>query len=40
MQLQEKFYINMIELMIKCRLPPLHVDSFFDFKLESCGSLT
>ena len=25
--------------MIKCRLLPLIVDSFIDFKLESCGSV-
>ena len=29
----------MIKLMIKYRLLPLNVDSFFDFKLESCGSV-
>ena len=31
--------MNMIKLMIKCRLLPLNVDSFFDFTLESCGSV-
>ena len=31
--------MNMIKLMIKCRLLPLNVDSFFDLKLESCGSV-
>ena len=31
--------MNMIKLMIKCRLLPLNLDSFFDLKLESCGSL-
>ena len=39
MQLQGKFLINMIKLMIKCRLHPLNVDNFFDFNLESCGSV-
>ena len=39
MQLQGKFQINMVKLMSKCRLLPLIVNSFFDFKLESCGSV-
>ena len=25
--------------MIKCRFLPLNLDSFFDFKLKSCGSV-
>ena len=25
--------------MIRCRFLPLNVDSFFDFKLKSCGSV-
>ena len=25
--------------MIECRLLPLKVNSFFDFKLENCGSV-
>ena len=29
----------MIKLMIKSRFLPLNVDSFFDFKLKSCGSV-
>ena len=29
----------MIKLMIKFSLPSLNVNSFFDFKLESCGSV-
>ena len=29
----------MIKLMIKCGSLPLNVDSFFDFKLKSCGSV-
>ena len=31
--------MNMIKLMIKCRLLTLNVGSFIDFKLESCGSV-
>ena len=38
MHLQGKFYINMIKLVIKSRFLPLNMDSFFDFKLKSCGS--
>lgn len=39
MHLQGKFLIKimMIKLMIKCRLLPLKVNSFFDFWLESYG---
>ena len=29
----------MIKLMIKSRFLPLNMDSFFDFKLKSCGSV-
>ena len=39
MQLQEKFEINMIKLVTNCMLLPWNVNSFFDFKLESCGSV-
>ena len=39
MQLQGKFSINMLKLMIKCRLLPLNVNSFFDLELECCGSM-
>ena len=39
MHLQGKFEIKMIKLMIKNRFLPLNVDSFFDFKLKSCGSV-
>ena len=39
MPLQGKFEINMIKLMIKYRFLPLNVDSFFDFKLKSRGSV-
>ena len=39
MHLQGKFLINIIKLMIRCRFLPLNVDSFFDFKLKSCGSV-
>ena len=35
-----KAKINMIKLMITCRLLPLNVDSFFDFKLYSCRSVS
>ena len=34
-----KVSINVIKLIIKCRLLPLNVNSFYDFKLESCGSM-
>ena len=33
MPLQGKFLINMIKLMIKCRLHPLNVDYFFQLIL-------
>ena len=33
MQLEGKFLINMIKLMIKCRLHPLNVDNFFQLIL-------
>ena len=39
MPLQGKFEINMIKLMIKYRFLALNVDSFFDFKLKSRGSV-
>ena len=39
MHLQGKFEINMIKLMIKYRFLALNVDSFFDFKLKSRGSV-
>ena len=29
----------MVELVIKSRFLSLNVDSFFDFKLKSCGSV-
>ena len=32
MQLQGKFQINMVKLMIKCKLLPLNMNSLFDFK--------
>ena len=31
--------MNMIKLVIKCRFLPLNMDTFFDFKLKSCGSV-
>ena len=39
MQLQGKVLNNMIKLVIKCRLLLLNEDNFFNFELESCGSV-
>ena len=39
MQLQGKFQINKTKLVIKCSLPSLNVNNFFDFKLDSFGSV-
>ena len=37
--LQGKFQMSMTKSVIKCRFLPLNVDSFFEFKLKSCGSM-